>query len=443
MNTPIYDFLRGYCKSDMLRLHMPGHKGRGLAKPFPEICGFDITETDGAGDLYSTSGIIAESEENASRLYGTAQTFFSAGGSTLCIQTMLKLAAPSNGRVLAGRNCHKAFLNAAALLGLTVDWVYPKRAGEGELYGGIVPEELERALCASRYDCVYITSVNYYGYIENVRAIAEICHRHGIALLCDNAHGAHLAFTRDYEHPIAAGADMCCDSAHKTLPALTGAAYLHLREKRSACEVKQAMSLFGSTSPSYLIMLSLDMLGDFLEKECRGGLDGLIDRISLMKTKLSSKYRFCGDDPLHVTINAAYCGADGRNLAHELRRRGIACEYCDRFCVVLLFSATNTQSDADRLENALADIEFTRCGQEIIPYFFPSCHVAMPMRDALFSEADILSPREAMGRICARPVIPCPPAFPLIAAGEIITDECAGVLERFGVSRISVIRKDN
>ena len=254
MDTPIYDFLKGYAASGTVRCHMPGHKGR-LPALGSEL---DITEISGADSLFEASGIIRESERGMSSLYGTADTFYSAGGSTLCIQAMLAAMKQEGRTVVAARNVHRAFLNAAALLGLDVKWVMPDYT-DGILSGTLSPGDIERALADTSNACVYLTSPDYTGRMADIRAVSAICRRYGAPLLADNAHGAHLRFMPTDCHPITLGADMCCDSAHKTLPALTGAAMLHTSSERYAGVLRQCMSLFASTSPSYPIMASLDL----------------------------------------------------------------------------------------------------------------------------------------------------------------------------------------
>ena len=229
MKTPICNFVRNYSARNALRLHMPGHKGTGPLG-FEDL---DITEIDGADSLYEAAGIIRESEKNASSLYGCA-TFYSTEGSSQCIRAMLYLAmlrAQEQGKkpkIAAGRNAHKTFLSAAALLDLDVTWICPP---EQTSYLSCKPtaEQIGELLSFDKeITAVYLTSPDYLGNLADVRGIAEVCRRHGVLLLVDNAHGAYLAFLNESLHPIALGADMCCDSAHKTLPALTGGAYLHL-----------------------------------------------------------------------------------------------------------------------------------------------------------------------------------------------------------------------
>ena len=439
MTTPIYDFLKQYLQSDALRLHMPGHKGRYIGDSLS--CNMDITEISGAGDLFEDSGIIAESEKNASELFATGTTCYSAGGSTLCIQTMLRLVF-RRGRLLAARDCHRAFLNAAALLGYEIDWIYPLEAECGELSGAYAARDFAAALERQKYDAVYITSVNYYGYVRDTAEISRICGLYDTPLIADNAHGAHLAFSEEHLHPIAAGADMCCDSAHKTLPALTGAAYIHSREKFAPREIKHAMGVFGSTSPSYLITASLDLLNGFLESECRQRLSVLIPAISEMKSRLSGQWHFCGDDSLHITVYSALGGLTGTALARILRENRIECEYADDYCVVLLLSPMNTSEDIKRLESVLSSVKCPRIRLPLMPQCFLSLPRELTLREAMLSPCREVALSGAVGEICARSVVPCPPAFPLIAAGERITRECAELLASFNVKSIFIVGKD-
>ena len=269
MTTPIVDFVQNYAKSGTSRLHMPGHKGQALLG----FEGLDITEIRGADELYEADGIIAQSEANATRLFGTAHTYYSTEGSSQCIRAMLCLAmqaAPAGQRpvLLAARNAHKALLYAAALLDLDIQWLWPAPDAAGALCSCPVTEAqlaaaLDRLARQGKTPFgVYLTSPDYLGGMQDIAALAKVCDAHGVPLLVDNAHGAYLNFlVGGSRHPIALGAAMCCDSGHKTLPVLTGGAYLHLGPKAPVQEetaVRNALALFGSTIPSYLILQSLD-----------------------------------------------------------------------------------------------------------------------------------------------------------------------------------------
>ena len=258
ITTPICDFVNRYNKSKTERWHMPGHKGSGALG----IEALDITEISGADSLYEADGIIKESEENASSLFG-AHTFYSTEGSSQCIRAMLHLAKTQawmqkkHPLVWATRNVHKTFLSAVALLNFDVEWLY----GEGESYlsSSLSPIDLEKRLQTAELlpSALYLTSPDYLGNIADIAALAEVCHRYDVLLLVDCAHGAYLKFLETSLYPTDLGADMCCSSAHKTLPVLTGGAYLHLAKNADANildAAKNALALFGSTSPSYLIL---------------------------------------------------------------------------------------------------------------------------------------------------------------------------------------------
>ena len=315
MNTPVVDFVRRYAQQRTTRMHMPGHKGRG-----PLGCEeLDITEIAGADELYEAEGIIAQSEANATQLFSTARTYYSTEGSSQCIRAMLHLALQMRpakaGRpvLLAARNAHKALLYAAALLDFDIQWLWPAPDAAGALCTcPVEPEALASALDELSAEGrtpfgVYLTSPDYLGFVQDVAGLSAVCHAHGLPLLVDNAHGAYLHFLKEgSRHPIQLGADLCCDSAHKTLPVLTGGAYLHLGPSVQADEaaVRNALALFGSTSPSYLILQSLDaanaILADsFREKLdiCRWLLDDEYEDVQCVKVRQSSNSNKGYDNP--------------------------------------------------------------------------------------------------------------------------------------------------
>ena len=294
MKIPIIDFIKQYKERKILRFHMPGHKGKPYLGPEP----WDITEIAGADELYHPTGIIRESEENASSLFGSARTVYSTEGSSLSIRAMVYLAllsAKTQGRkpvIFAGRNAHKTFLSACALLDADVRWLYPKD-GNSLISCAIDRETLEKALSEAKENpaALYITTPDYLGNLVDVKELAAVCHRHGVPLLVDNAHGAYLNFLPQDIHPLTLGADLCCDSAHKTLPVLTGGAYLHISKDAApifAENADRAMALFASTSPSWLVLQSLDRMnaeltGDYPEWICRAA-----DRTADIRAALSA-----------------------------------------------------------------------------------------------------------------------------------------------------------
>ena len=369
MPAPIHDFVTRYAAADVSRLHMPGHKGRG-----PLGCeALDITEIAGADELYEAEGVIAASEAETARLFGTAASFYGAEGSSQCIRAMLFLAmqaadAAARPLLLAARNAHKALLYAAALLDFDIEWLWPGEPGAGgslcacPVEPGQLADALARLAGAGRRPfAVYLTSPDYLGGVQDVAALAPVCHGQGVPLLVDNAHGAYLRFLPGgSRHPIGLGADLCCDSAHKTLPVLTGGAYLHVGRGLLAPEpaaVRGAMCLFGSTSPSYLILQSLDLAAEALAGGWPQRLAACCEAVAQLKEELAALAPGLvrPSEPLKVTLDAAALGLSGRALADRLRAGRVECEYADGRLVVLMFAPDNPPRDYARVRAAVKE----------------------------------------------------------------------------------------
>ena len=441
MNTPIFDFLEKYSRSGALRCHMPAHKG---IKIFPHLpFDLDITEIYGADSLFEADGIILQSEKNMSSLYGTESTVYSAGGSTLCIQAMLWIMKNEGRKVYAVRNVHRAFLNACALYDIDVNWIMPDYS-DGILSGSIDCNGIECILreCGGK-SCLYITSPDYTGRMADIKSLAEICHRYNSKLIVDNAHGSHLHFFDPSMHPIYLGADMCCDSAHKMLPALTGSAMLHTSSKDYAPLLKQAMSITGSTSPSYLILLSLDLCNRYISESIRDDIKNGIEYISDFKKHFSDILLFSDGDPFHITVRASECGLNGNELAGEMRKNGAECEYSDNEITVLLMSPVNTSDDykrlAEVLERSLGNVSRYHCAVNRFSMSLPE--KVMTVREAVFSPQEEIPVELAEGRICASLKVPCPPAIPIVASGEKISAESIEIFRRYGIKTVNAVKQ--
>ena len=439
MNTPICDFVKKYAQSDFLRLHMPGHKGKTLLG----MEGLDITEIFGADSLYEADGIIAQSEENASKLFG-CRTFYSTEGASQCIRAMLYLVLQQAKRqkrtplIAAGRNAHKAFLSAVALLDLPVQWLYPENSGS-YLSCSLTPAQLESYLqnAQEKPAAVYLTSPDYLGKVADISALSEVCHRYGVLLLVDNAHGAYLRFLPESLHPMDLGADMCCDSAHKTLPALTGAAYLHLSETLSGLQVKNAMMLFGSTSPSYLILQSLDAVNLYLDSYPQR-LAAFLPEVQALKDKLQKNgHVLYGDEPLKLTLDAAAYGCTGEELAAYLRRQKIEPEFADREYVVLMLTP---EISLQRLEQALCAVpQKPPVEKPELP--FAAAQQVLSVREAMLSQSEILPAKQCLGRIVAVPTVGCPPAVPILVCGERVTQQAIDLFAYYGITECCVVKE--
>lgn len=438
MDTPILDFLKKYSDSKTVRFHMPGHKGKSLLG----IENWDITEVAGADALYEAQGIIAQSEANVTKLFGSQASFYSTEGSSQCIRAMLHLVIQCRKKgsaplILAARNAHKAFVYAAALLDIDVQWLWPEESTS--VCSCIISADyLERTLesMPEKPAAVYITSPDYLGNVADISAFADICHRYGVLLAVDNAHGAYLHFLEKPLHPLDLGADICCDSAHKTLPVLTGGAYLHLSRnlpQEYVLRAKSALGLFGSTSPSYLIMASLDACNAYIDD----GFEEKLSEFSRMLEKLKTRITEHGwhvekSDPLRLTIEA-----DGNMLSELMRENGIEVEYSDNDHVVFMLTPQNTFEELEKLEKLLCSVEAHK--HECTPLKLPHSKQLMSIRDAVFAASETVLVDNALGRICAAPLVSCPPAIPIVVSGEIVEKDALDLLKYYGCEKIELV----
>lgn len=438
MNTPVADFVQRYAKAGTARLHMPGHKGRCFLGCEP----WDITEIHGADALYEAEGILAESEQNAAALFGSQRTCYSTEGSSQCIRAMLYLAVAASGShtVVAARNVHRAFVSAAALLDLEIRWLWPEESRS--LCGcPISPAQLEETLHSLPEPpaAVYLTSPDYLGGMAEIPALAQVCHQHGTLLLVDNAHGAYLRFLQPSLHPLDLGADLCCDSAHKTLPVLTGGAYLHLSPTapaQLAPLAKSALGLFGSTSPSYLTLASLDLCNRYLAEGYPQRLAEAVERLAELRERLTAAgWRVEPSDPLRVTV-AAPRGVTGHELAGQLRRQGVECEYADRDFLVLMATPENTPEELAQAAAALG-----QCPGEANPPQLPLARGerACSIRQAAFAPRETVDAAHSLGRVCGLPTVGCPPAIPIAVSGERITPEALALFAYYGIEQVEVL----
>ncbi len=446
MNTPICDFVQKYAKSENARFHMPGHKG----KSFLGVESLDITEIEGADVLYNANGIIKQSEENASELFGSKKTLYSTEGSTLSIRAMLYLAvlhAKQNGRkptVAAFRNVHKSFLSAAVMLDFDLAWLYSEKSS------GIVSCEISSCELDDRLSkmspkptALYITSPDYLGVLSDIKGLSEVCKKHGILLLVDNAHGAYLKFLPKDMHPITQGADICCDSAHKTLPVLTGGAYLHISQNAPSElyeNAEKAMSLFASTSPSYLILQSLDMANKYIYDGYREKLADLCEKLSSLKERLSTAgFELCSDEPMKLTIKTKPYGYKGHDFASILSEKNIICEFCDPDYVVLMPSVENA-GDLQALESALLSIQKKEALTESAPVMTVPERRMSP-REALLSASEKMCVSDSIGKILSDFCVSCPPAIPILMAGEVIDENAKALFDYYGINECNTVKE--
>ena len=481
MKTPIVDFVTKYKHSEGIRFHMPGHKGQSMLGCEAE----DITEIFGADALYEASGIIAESEAIATQLFGTRSTLFSTEGSSQCVRAMLELARrwwksnqkqqeiKNNGStsqvvikniaeendsqgnhrpvIIAARNVHKSFLYASILLDFDIVWLWPEEEDASLCSCTVSVKQGEEVLQAQNNTvaAVYITSPNYLGGQADIRELANVCHNNNTLLIVDNAHGAYLHFLESSKHPIQLGADMCCDSAHKTLPVLTGGAYLHISSnapKDLEKQAKQAMELFGSTSPAYLMLQTLDLCNAYLADGYRENLHQTILQVENAKQKLCEYgWQVVETDPLRITIKVSPY-MTGQEVANVLREYNMECEYADNDYLVLMITPKNKEEELKQLVEVLKNLSYYK--QEVISFpiekkkvpVLKSAKKVMSVREAFFSLGEVVAVEQSVGKICRMPTATCPPAIPIVVPGEQMDEVAIQCFQYYGIELIEIIK---
>ena len=440
--TPLYDALVAHKKLNRASFHTPGHKNLGNILPL-DLFALDFTELPDTDSLYDANGSIRQAEERAAELFGSKRTLFSAGGCTLCIQTMLKLTVPFGGKVIASRMIHKSAVNTLALLNANVIWIVPQFDKNNGNFKQISAKQVEDALTDSPdVSCVYITSPDYFGNIADIKQISQACKKYQVPLLVDNAHGSHLKFLSNDIHPITLGADLVADSVHKTLPVLTGGALLHIANEAFIEPAKAAMSVWGSTSPSYLIMTSIDIATSWLRKNAKMAYLKLESEIALIK-RTAQKRGFsvpeCSIDPTRLALYSAQLGFTGNEAAEYFREHGLEPELSTCDSVVFIATPMNTREDFDRLLYAIDEFPKKDFIFDRKPMFELSL-AQKSLHEAFFGVAEMVDCPKAIGKISAATVCPCPPGIPILVPGEVVTKSAIQNLSYYGIKTINVLK---
>lgn len=427
MPTPLYTALLQHKSLNRASFHTPGHKNNLLSLP-QDLLSLDFTELPDTDSLFEASGPILEAERLAAKLFGAVRTCISAGGCTLCIQAMFRLAAPNGGTVVCSRVVHRNAVNAMALLDLQPVWALPE-----DLISTIQKNPGAKA--------VYVTSPNYYGELLDIPAIAAACKKQNIPLLVDNAHGTHLMFTQPKLHPLTLGASMTACSAHKTLNVLTGGAWLNIADERFASGAKSAMALFGSTSPNYPVMASLDLARAWLEthQDQYINLQKMVGEIKAAAAQHGLAAPSGLTDPTRITLNTASIGLRGTAAAEIFRGAGVEPEFADAVHVVLIATPFNTESDFARLTDAI-ELLPVRQALPVHAELPPLPTAKTSLRTAIFAPCETIALENAVGRIAAEAACPCPPGVPVAMPGEELTKEVIEFLRGYGFFSIKVLK---
>lgn len=425
-------FLREFEKGNFLRLFMPGHQGRCSFLNNNLSPKLDLTEIKGADNLYYSKGVIKSLEEKISKLF-EANCFVSAFGSTLCIQTILWLL--KNRKFVVLRGAHFSFFNTAAILSISFKLI-------GNFKEINFLEIKDSLLNFEKGAVLFVTSPNYYGESLNIKKLREICNETGAILVVDAAHGAHFKFLENFKHPISLGADFCCSSFHKTLPALTGSAILLIRDgffKRS--EVKHAMALFGSSSPSYLIMDSIGLCADWLEIFAVESFKKLEQR----KEKLIKSFNliFKKTDPSKLVLDCFFVCGGVFSVVEILKKHRIVPEFFNFRFVVFILTPFLKEEDWKRLEFFLKELKpkNEKLNEEEMFYEEFNFKRAVSLKEAVSLKSEEVEIEKANFRVFADMLFWEIPGVLLLTYGEIITKKVISYFKKKGVRKLKVLKK--
>lgn len=439
----LYRKLEDYGKTDFYPFHMPGHKRNKLSVDSDFPFERDITEISGFDNLHHPEGIIKEAQEALAELYGTKESFFSVNGSTAALLAAISASVKKGGQILAARNCHKAVYHGIYLRELVPTYIYPQADPELGISGEIPPSRVERCLEENpEIEAVIITSPTYDGVVSDVRKIAEIAHEHNAILIVDEAHGAHFMFSEYFpQSAVEMGADLVVQSFHKTLPALTQTAVLHrVTDRADSGKIKKFLGIYQTSSPSYILMASLDACVDKMARDGEKMFREFTHRLECARQRLEKCEYICLKSPAgydfdrsKLILASNRSTLNGPGLAEILRSRfHIETEMETERYIIAMTAVGDTEEGFIRLCNAIEEIdreeslkikennmcrrehteEIARCGK---------AKQIMTISEAMEAGTRRCPLEESIGRTSAEFAYIYPPGIPLLVPGEQIT----------------------
>lgn len=455
--APLFEAVTSYKNKRPAYFCIPGHRyEQGISREWREqvgdgIFGYDLTEAQGLDDLHAPEGAIQKAQQLMAGLYHAKESFFLVNGTTCGNEAMLLAAVRPGEKVLVPRNAHKSVLMGLVLSGAVPVWMQAEYIQQPGLWGGVRPETVEAALKEDpKIRAVCLVSPVYHGFCSDISSIADVCHEHGIPLLVDEAHGGHLYFDSGLPRgALLQGADMCVQSFHKVTGALGQSSVLHIASDRvDPARVREALKLVQSTSPSYLLMVSLDLARRELALHGKQEMHALAQRSRRIREELRRQtpfgypgeelvgsYGIADMDPSRLTIEVAASGMTGEEFRKKLfEEYNIDTELADGDTVLAILTAANGEEDYKRLMEALSALgkEKAKAARPETPAFPQQVpFAAMNPRDAWFALKRTIPWDEAAGCIAGEALIPYPPGIPLVCPGERITEEIWKYMEYF------------
>ncbi|MDD4311692.1 MAG: aminotransferase class V-fold PLP-dependent enzyme [Eubacteriales bacterium] len=432
INESLQETLGTYARENSARFHMPGHKGRGLAGFWrDELQLWDVTELSNTDNLHAPQGAIAQAQDSMAQAYGAKSSFFVVNGGTNAVQAMI-LVLEEEDKLLLARDCHRSAVSGAALRGIETCYISPRYDEARGLLGMVTPEDLDQALTQTNATAVLITTPNAYGLCADVAGLAEAAHRHGALLMIDSAHGAHYPFSDALPRSLGGYADLFVHSQHKTMDALTQAASLHLGECRISPErLRRALAMTETTSPSYLLMASLDW-SVYMAR--RRDWTGQVSRCIKLEEQIEAidGFRVFHErigigvferDRTRIVVDVTQRGYTGYEAQAILEENNIYLEMADARRLVLITTPNDEPIWYEQLLNALANLPKRRPrktsirGEEIR---FAANEQKMRIREATFAKTQTIPLNSAKGRVAAEPIGIYPPGIALVMPGEVI-----------------------
>lgn len=438
----LYESLEKYAKSDYYPFHMPGHK-RNNTMNFMNPYAFDITEIDGFDNLHHSEGILREAQKRASIVYGSAESYFLINGTTAGLLSAISACTSKGGTIIMGRNCHKAVYHAVFLQELRNIYTYPHNTGKYCVNGGLNAENIKQLLINNKnVQAVIITSPSYDGIVSDVKEIAKVVHEFRIPLIVDEAHGAHFGFHPYFpNHSNHKDADIVVHSVHKTLPSLTQTAIIHVNGTLVDKEkLKRYLSIFQTSSPSYVLMASIDSCirlvqdcGNELFKAYTARLSDFrmkmkeLKHLQLMGEELIGSYDIYDYDRSKLIISTKDTNITGKELYHQLLDKyRLQMEMVAGDYILGMTSIMDTKEGLDRLEKALFEIDkelYLSSTNNPRIHFHMEAKVCYTISEAVHKEYKACELSQAIGFVSAEYVYLYPPGIPLIAPGEEITEK--------------------
>jgi arginine decarboxylase len=455
--TPLFDALMEYVDRETIPFHVPGHKkGVGIDEEFKNFMGvnpfkIDVTVFKLVDSLHHPTGPIKKAQQLAADAYGADASFFSIHGTSGAIQAMILSVVSSGDKIIIPRNVHKSVTAGIILSGANPVYMQPELDRKVGIAHNVTPETVEQTLLENPdAKAVLIINPTYYGVTTDIKKIAKIVHRYNIPLIVDEAHGPHLGFTDKLpESAISAGADMCSQSTHKIIGALTQCSLLHVNSNRiDTHRVQQVLNLLQTTSPSYILMASLDCARRQIAINGKALLESTIELASYARdriNKLPGFYCFGKEilgkagvyalDPTKITITCRELGITGFDLDMILcNKYHIQVELSDLYNVLAVGSFGDTKESIDALINALAEIseDYYGKGHKVADFIdIPAIpKLVRNPRDAFNSDKKPVLLSDSIGMTSGEFLMAYPPGIPILCPGEMITQEIIDYVQK-------------